>query len=96
MVAKWFQYYKCKYDEQGGSITNTDAVKISMCLPVETAIKVIKELITHINHKKSTTFLHINNNPKRRSAVVTDANIVKQKRNQKSRGRSKKRQQRRK
>ena len=57
MVAKWFKYYKCKYQSSGDgniTITNTDAVKISICLPVETAIKVIGECHKNYNDVKQS------------------------------------------
>ena len=97
MVAKWFQYYKCKYNS--GSITNTDAVKISMCLPVETAIKVIGECHhAYKSIKKVQLFYTSITTPKGEGAKggYRRKYSRNKKSNQKSRVRSKKRQQRRK
>ena len=90
MVAKWFQYYKCKYDDEDESITNTDAVRISMCLPVETAIKVIGECHhAYKSIKKVQLFYTSITTPAAQGGGYRRKYSRNKKRNQKSRGKVK-------
>ena len=114
MVAKWFQYYKCGYrndlDTTDGYINNKNAVRISECLSVEIAIKVIQECHHAYKSIKKVQLFHTSITTDSRPQPASKRELLEleleggyrrkysrnKKRNQKSRGRSKKRQQRRK